>query len=88
MFILLLLTELEDKHCWYHYDYDCDCDRKIRYMPPPGVGSHINRFQKESNYLNSNLEIWPKQGFKFASWVIVVVLGQISKLLSKQFVWI
>ena len=43
----LLWTELEDKHCWYHYDYDCD--RKIRYMPPPWVWSeayimnHINQ---------------------------------------------
>ena len=37
MFILLLWTEIEDKHCQYHYacDYDCDCDKKIRYNAPP-----------------------------------------------------
>ena len=33
MFILVLWTELEDKHWRYHYD--CDCDRKIRYNAPP-----------------------------------------------------
>ena len=33
MFILYLWTEIENKHCWYHYDYDND--RKKRYMPPP-----------------------------------------------------
>ena len=39
MFILLLWTELKDKHCRYHYDcdYDFDSDKKIRYMPPPLV---------------------------------------------------
>ena len=35
MFILLLSTEIEEKHCHYHYDCDYDCDKKIKHNAPP-----------------------------------------------------
>ena len=35
MFILLLWTELEGKHCQYHYDFDYDYDKKNKIQSQP-----------------------------------------------------
>ena len=50
MFILLLWTEVKDKHCRYHNDrdYDCDCDKEIRYNAPP-LASESGRIKNEKN---------------------------------------